>query len=86
VKPLLVVSRCLGFEACRYDGSGISERFVAKLAPFVQFMPVCPEAEIGLETPRLPVRLGAQRVWDAYASSFAAALSRPPAAHPTSTY
>jgi uncharacterized protein YbgA (DUF1722 family)/uncharacterized protein YbbK (DUF523 family) len=57
VKPQVVVSRCLGFEACRYDGWRISAPFVAKLAPFVRFVPVCPEAEIGLGTPRAPVRL-----------------------------
>lgn len=57
VKPLVVVSRCLGFDACRYDGSRLAEPFVSKLAPFVEFIPVCPEAEIELGTPRPPVRL-----------------------------
>lgn len=56
-KPRVVVSRCLGFEACRYDGSVLRERLVELLEPHVQFVDLCPEAQIGLGTPRLPVRL-----------------------------
>lgn len=56
-KPRLVVSRCLGFEACRYNGQLAKNDFAALLAPFVEFITVCPEADIGLGTPRKPVRL-----------------------------
>jgi len=56
-KPIIVVSRCLGFEACRYDGQMLHESLVQRLKPFVQIMTVCPEADIGLGTPRHPVRL-----------------------------
>ncbi len=56
-KPRVVVSRCLGFEACRYDGSVLRDRLVELLESHVEFVDLCPEAEIGLGTPRLPVRL-----------------------------
>ncbi len=56
-KPRVIVSRCLGFAACRYDGAMLSEPFLAALAPFVEFVPVCPEEAIGLGTPRDPIRI-----------------------------
>ncbi len=56
-RPRIVVSRCLGFAACRYDGSVIRDPVVSSLAPYVEFLPVCPEVEIGLGVPRPPVRL-----------------------------
>jgi uncharacterized protein YbgA (DUF1722 family)/uncharacterized protein YbbK (DUF523 family) len=60
VKPVVVVSRCLGFEACRYNGDRLDDAFVSKLAAFVTYRPVCPEADIGMGTPRPPVRLVAR--------------------------
>ncbi|UCZ55239.1 DUF523 and DUF1722 domain-containing protein [Bacillus shivajii] len=59
-KPTVVVSKCLGFDACRYNGDALHDRSVDKLAPFVQFIPVCPEEEIGLGTPRDPIRIVAK--------------------------
>lgn len=56
-KPRVVVSRCLGFDACRYDGSILRDRLIELLEPHVEFVDVCPEAQIGLGTPRLPLRL-----------------------------
>ena len=55
--PRVVVSRCLGFEKCRYDGSVISDPTVPMLKPHVEFITPCPEKEIGLGVPRDPVRL-----------------------------
>ncbi len=57
VKPTVVVSRCLGFEAVRYDGAIIYDDFIKRLAPFVKYITVCPEFEIGLGVPREPVRV-----------------------------
>ncbi|VFQ45594.1 YbgA family protein [Desulfoluna butyratoxydans] len=57
VKPTLLVSKCLGFEACRYNGQALSDSFVTQLKPHVTFTPVCPEVEIGLGVPRPPIRL-----------------------------
>lgn len=51
------MSRCLGFEACRYDGSILRDRLIDLMESHVQFVDLCPEAQIGLGTPRLPVRL-----------------------------
>ncbi|WP_448593782.1 YbgA family protein [Thermoflexus hugenholtzii] len=56
-RPRVVVSACLGFAACRYDGSLIPHRVVEAMGRYVEFIPVCPEVEIGLGTPRPPVRL-----------------------------
>lgn len=56
-KPIVVVSKCLGFEACRYNGQTENNKFIDKLKGFVQFIPVCPEVEVGLGTPRSPIRL-----------------------------
>jgi len=57
VKPSVVFSRCLGFEACRYNGNIIQEQAVEHLKPFVEIETVCPEVEIGLGIPRDPIRL-----------------------------
>lgn len=56
-KPVVIVSKCLGFEKCRYDGTMISEYFLQALQDYVDFIPVCPEKKIGLGVPRDPVRL-----------------------------
>ncbi len=56
-KPVVVVSKCLGFEHCRYDGAMIDAPFVDKLKNYVLFRPVCPEMEIGLGVPRKPIRV-----------------------------
>ena len=56
-KPVVVVSKCLEFEACRYNGERISSSFIERLEPHVRFRPVCPEVEIGLGTPRDPIRI-----------------------------
>ncbi len=56
-QPTVVVSKCLGFEACRYNGQVIDDKLVNRLAPHVKYVEVCPEVEIGMGTPREPVRL-----------------------------
>jgi len=56
-KPRVVVSRCIEFEPVRWDGSLIKSEFVDSLKPEVEFIPVCPEVEIGLGLPREPVRI-----------------------------
>ena len=59
-KPIVVVSKCLEFEACRYNGERIASSFIERLKPHVRFRPVCPEVEIGLGTPRDPIRIYSQ--------------------------
>ncbi len=57
VKPKVVISKCIEFENVRWDGQIISSDFVSKLMPHVEFVPVCPEVEIGLGVPRHPIRI-----------------------------
>ena len=56
-KPIIVVSNCLEYEACRYNGAVIPNNFIRNLEPFVTFKKVCPEVEIGLGVPRDPVKI-----------------------------
>ena len=56
-KPIIVISKCLGFEACRYNGQNLPQPFVEKLKNHVSFLPICPEVEIGLGIPRDPIRI-----------------------------
>lgn len=50
-KPRVLVSKC------RYDGAVLPSKFVEALKPYVDFVQVCPEVEIGLGVPRDFVRL-----------------------------
>jgi uncharacterized protein YbbK (DUF523 family)/uncharacterized protein YbgA (DUF1722 family) len=52
-----VISACLEFENVRYDGRVVSCPVVDELKPFVDFIKVCPESEIGLGVPRDPLRI-----------------------------
>ena len=56
-KPNVVISACITFEPVRYNAQVISSEFVEKLRPFVNFITVCPEVEIGLGVPRDPIRI-----------------------------
>ncbi len=56
-KPVILVSRCLEFENVRYDGQVIHSQIIKDLMPFVDFIKVCPEYEIGLGVPRDPLRI-----------------------------
>ena len=56
-KPVVVVSKCITFEPVRWNGQIIAIDFVEQLKPHVNFVPVCPEVEIGLGVPREPVRI-----------------------------
>jgi hypothetical protein len=56
-KPVVVVSKCITFEPVRWNGQIITSEFVEKLKPYVNFVPVCPEIEIGLGVPRDPIRI-----------------------------
>jgi uncharacterized protein YbgA (DUF1722 family)/uncharacterized protein YbbK (DUF523 family) len=57
-KLRLGVSACLMGERVRYDGGHKRDPFLTEtLAPFVEWVPVCPELEIGLGVPRDTLRL-----------------------------
>ncbi len=56
-RPRILISKCIEFENCRYNGQMISSDFVNKLKKFVDFIPICAEVEIGLGVPRSPIRI-----------------------------
>lgn len=52
------ISSCILGERVRYDGGHKEDRFLTgTLAQFVEFVPVCPEVEVGMGIPRETVRL-----------------------------
>jgi uncharacterized protein YbgA (DUF1722 family)/uncharacterized protein YbbK (DUF523 family) len=57
--PLRIgISSCLLGEEVRWDGGHKRDRFLTDvLAGYVEWAPVCPEIELGMGTPREPVRL-----------------------------
>jgi uncharacterized protein YbgA (DUF1722 family)/uncharacterized protein YbbK (DUF523 family) len=57
--PLRIgISSCLLGEEVRWDGGHKRDRFLTDiLAPYVEWVPICPEVELGMGTPREPVRL-----------------------------
>ncbi len=55
--PRIVVSQCLGFAPCRYNGATIPDDFVRRLETHVAYLKTCPEVEIGLGIPRDPIRI-----------------------------
>ncbi|HRU06907.1 MAG TPA: DUF523 and DUF1722 domain-containing protein [Candidatus Brocadiia bacterium] len=57
-RPRLGVSACLLGRKVRFDGGHKLDRFVAEtLGAYVDFVPVCPEVELGLGVPRDTLRL-----------------------------
>lgn len=56
-RPIILVSKCLEFDNCRYNAMRLNSPLVYKLQKFVDFVPVCPEVAIGLGTPRTPIRM-----------------------------
>jgi uncharacterized protein YbgA (DUF1722 family)/uncharacterized protein YbbK (DUF523 family) len=70
--PRIGISRCLLGDEVRYDGGHKRDAFlVATFGRFVEWVPVCPEVEVGMGTPREAIQLvarddgassGAQRV------------------------
>ncbi|MEA2069759.1 MAG: DUF523 domain-containing protein, partial [Asgard group archaeon] len=59
IKPIILVSSCLGFEATRYDGNILKSPLIERLrnGKYVKFITVCPEVAIGLGIPRETLRL-----------------------------
>ena len=58
-RPIRVgISSCLLGEAVRFDGGHKRDAFLTEtFGPFVEWVPVCPEVECGLGTPRESMRL-----------------------------
>src|SRR5579871_3222105 len=60
VRPRVGVSSCLLGDQVRFNGGHSRSRFLTdELDPYVEWVPYCPEVEIGLGVPREPIRLTA---------------------------
>jgi uncharacterized protein YbbK (DUF523 family) len=58
ILPRIGISRCLLGDNVRYDGGHKRDSFLIEtLAPHVEWVPVCPEVELGLGAPREAMRL-----------------------------
>lgn len=52
------ISTCLLGQKVRYDGGHKHDRYITDiLGPYFQFVPICPELEVGMGVPREAVRL-----------------------------
>jgi uncharacterized protein YbbK (DUF523 family) len=57
MKPLVGISRCLLGDEVRYDGTHKHNASVMALGVDVEWIPVCPESEVGMGVPREPIQL-----------------------------
>ena len=57
LKPKAVISKCIEFAQCRWNGNIIKSDIVRILKKYVDFLPICPEVEIGLGVPRDPIKI-----------------------------
>jgi uncharacterized protein YbbK (DUF523 family) len=60
VKPRVGISRCLLGDDVRYDGTNKRSSAVITLGQFVEWVPVCPEVDVGMGVPREPIQLVAR--------------------------
>jgi uncharacterized protein YbgA (DUF1722 family)/uncharacterized protein YbbK (DUF523 family) len=57
-KPLIGISSCLLGQKVRFDGQHKRDDFITRtLGPFVEWVPICPEVEVGMGVPRESIRL-----------------------------
>ncbi len=61
-KPAILVSACLLGVCCRYDGAGKPNTDVTGLREKYLLIPICPEVDGGLPTPRTPSERVGDRV------------------------
>ena len=57
MKPRVGISRCLLGDDVRYDGTNKRSDAVIALGEDVEWVPVCPEVEVGMGVPREPIQL-----------------------------
>ena len=62
MKEKLLVSACLLGVPCRYDGKSKPNPKVQALEEKYELIPICPEVDGGLETPRLPCEMKGNRI------------------------
>lgn len=56
-RPRVLISGCLMGKNFRYDGEIIDSCAVNRLKRYLDLIPICPEIEIGLSSPRPPIKL-----------------------------
>lgn len=89
LRPRLGISACLLGQKVRFDGGHRKDRFLcATFGRFIEWIPLCPEMEVGMGVPRESVRLFGSasdprmvaersgRDWTARMNRFAAARAR----------
>ena len=58
VRPRVGISRCLLGDEVRYDGGHkLESTLIDELGSVVEWVPVCPEVEVGMGVPREPIQL-----------------------------
>ena len=57
MRPRVGISRCLLGDNVRYDGTNKRNRAVIALGEQIEWVPVCPEVEVGMGVPREPIQL-----------------------------
>jgi len=55
IRPKVLISKCIEFEACRYDAQMVKNDTVKILKKYADFITVCPEVQIGRPIPRNPI-------------------------------
>lgn len=77
-KEPILVSACLLGRACRYDGASRPHPAVEALAahPDLTLIPICPECDGGLPTPRIPAERVGERVVNRAGEDVTAAYRR----------
>jgi uncharacterized protein YbbK (DUF523 family) len=61
-KPRIGISACLLGQEVRYNGGHKRDAaLIERLGPSIEWVPVCPEVELGMGTPRPPIRLERRR-------------------------
>lgn len=59
---MYIISACLLGENCKYNGGNNRCRWVMNFAEQHKYVPVCPETEGGLKSPRLPSEIVGDKV------------------------
>ncbi len=62
MKPKLLISACLLGIPCRYDGASRANENINILSEHFDLVPICPECDGGLTTPRHPSEIVGNRV------------------------
>lgn len=62
MREKILVSACLTGENCRYDGKNNYIEAVMKLSKYYDLIPICPEVNGGMKTPRAPSEIKGDNV------------------------